>query len=657
MFKLINGRLSIGLRLTLVTCLFIASAAVSAIIQYQRGNENADFSKKERVGAEYNALIWKALQNGDMAVLQEHEGYDAQFSSRSAYEAFAAAQSWDDRAATAAALIVAVADGSNLTLDPDLDSYYAMDAATVKLPNLLNMSLALNKAMALPAADADRRIKIAMALDRFSAAADAALGSMATSMKNNAPGLTKQALQAPRDALQTAVDALKNAAQAELDGKQGDYAAAAKLFPTTTSEAWVATNTELSRLLDVRIEKLTTQLYTDIAIVVLLVFLSGSLTLVITLGLSRRFHGLDEAMSRLNKGDKTVEVPFLDDSNETGRIAATLQNLKTSMSEREAAEERAQARNIALVVSSFGEGLRALSQRDLSHRVDADLPAGYRQLQADFNAALDQLSEAMREVDARVADVAANAAQINDAAAEMAQRTESEAGALEETSVSMQQIVETVNASAERANKVHATVELAKGHADRGSKIAQDAKLAMDHIERSSKEISTIISVIDEIAFQTNLLALNAGVEAARAGEAGKGFAVVASEVRALAQRSADSAKQIKALITTSENQVKEGVKLVEESGAELARIFEDVGEITDSMNEIAASGRQQATALAEVNIAVGQIDRATQQNAALAEESRAASTALAGLARELAGLIARFTLATKSGERRKLAA
>jgi methyl-accepting chemotaxis protein len=656
-FQFINGRLSIGLRLTLVACLFIASAAVSAVIQYQRGNENTDFSKKERVGTEYNVLIWKALQSADNTVLQGHESYDAQFSSQEAYAAFTKAKLWEDRVATAASLIVAVADGSNLTLDPDLDSYYAMDAATVKLPNLLSMSLALNHAMSLPADAPDRRIKIATALDRFSNAASAAFGSMDASMKNNAPGLTKQALQEHRAKLQGAVDAMTKAAQSEIDGTPSGYVKASEPFPAITSNAWIATNTELSRLLDVRIEKQTAQLYSDIMIVTVLVLLSGLLTLVITLGLSRRFHGLDEAMSRLNQGDKTVVVPFLDDSNETGRIAATLQNLKSSMLEREAAEEKAQAHSMELVVASFGEALRALSQRDLTHRVSSDLPGGYRQLQADYNSALAQLSETIHDVDTLVADVASNAAQINDAAAEMAGRTESEAGALVETSASMQHIVETVNASAERAKKVHASAQLAKGHAERGSQIAQTAKQAMDSIEHSSREISTIIGVIDEIAFQTNLLALNAGVEAARAGDAGRGFAVVASEVRALAQRSADSAKQIKTLIMTSEGQVKEGVRLVEESGTELARIFEDVGEITESVNEIAEAGRQQATALAQVNVAVGEIDKATQQNAALAEESRAASTTLAGLARELADLVARFTIAKNTGENGRLAA
>jgi len=643
MFGFINGRLSIGLRLTLVACLFVASAAVSAVIQFQRGSENSDFSKKELLGAQYNGLIWNALQSGDFSSLAGHAESDALFSSADAYAAFAKAANWDERVGTVTGLIVAVADGSNLTLDPDLDSYYAMDASTVKLPNLLAMSLALNKAMATPASDTDRRIKIATALDRFKAAADATYGSLDASIKNNAPGLTKQALGQHRAALQAADDALIAAAQGELDGKAAGFQQAATAFPAVLDAAWRATNTELSRLLDVRITKQMNQLYSDIATVVALVLLSGLLTLIVTLGLSRRFRGLDEAMTRLNAGDKTVEVPYLGDTNETGRIAATLQQLKTSMIEREAAEERAQAHAIELVVASFGDALHGLSDRDLSQRIAAELPPGYRGLQADFNAALDHLAEAMGDVGNRVSDIAANTAQINAAAIEMAGRTESQAGALEQTSVAMQQIVETVNESAGRAQSVHSAAETARGRAQHGSDVVRQAREAMTAIEQSSREISTIIGVIDEIAFQTNLLALNAGVEAARAGDAGKGFAVVASEVRSLAQRSADSARLIKALIKTSEGQVYQGVQLVEESSVELARIVEDVGQITTAINEIAEAGQQQALTLSEVNTAVSQIDQATQQNAALAEESRAASTTLADFAHELAGLVAKF--------------
>jgi methyl-accepting chemotaxis protein len=200
-----------------------------------------------------------------------------------------------------------------------------------------------------------------------------------------------------------------------------------------------------------------------------------------------------------------------------------------------------------------------------------------------------------------------------------------------------------VRKTAEGATHAREVVASAKGDAERSGAVVRDAVAAMSQIEQSAKEISQIIGVIDEIAFQTSLLALNAGVEAARAGDAGRGFAVVASEVRALAQRSADAAKQIKTLISTSGAQVSAGVGLVGETGRSLERIVVQVGEINGIVSEIAASAKEQATGLAEVNTAVNQMDQVTQQNAAMVEESTAASHALAREVDELAQLIRRF--------------
>jgi methyl-accepting chemotaxis protein len=309
------------------------------------------------------------------------------------------------------------------------------------------------------------------------------------------------------------------------------------------------------------------------------------------------------------------------------------------------AEEEAQRRSMEMVVSSFGEGLKALAARDLTYRINHDLPGGYRKLQEDFNSALDQLAEVMGEIDKRAGDIADNTKEISAASQEMAQRTEQQAASLEETSAAMEEITATVAKSAENAKEASEVAAGAKADAERGTAVSKDTVEAMQHIAKSSSEITQIIGVINEIAFQTNLLALNAGVEAARAGEAGKGFAVVASEVRALAQRSADAAKQIRTLIKTSEDQVKSGVKLVEESGHALGEIANDINRINSLMTEIANAQKEQATALGEINSAVSHMDQSTQQNAAMTEQSTAAARSMADSAHELAGLIGRFQL------------
>jgi methyl-accepting chemotaxis protein len=241
--------------------------------------------------------------------------------------------------------------------------------------------------------------------------------------------------------------------------------------------------------------------------------------------------------------------------------------------------------------------------------------------------------------------------EISIAADDLAQRTERQAAGLEQTAAALDQITATVRRSSEGAERARQVTMTAKAAAERSGAVVEEAVQAMGGIEKSSQSITQIIGVIDEIAFQTNLLALNAGVEAARAGEAGRGFAVVAQEVRALAQRSADAAKEIKGLISASTQQVGKGVKLVGETGETLREILVQVAEINELVGEIAASSKEQAVGLAEVNQAVNQMDQVTQQNAAMVEQSTAASHALSNEAAQLERLIARFQVGAEVRE------
>ncbi|MHB8285968.1 MAG: methyl-accepting chemotaxis protein, partial [Caulobacteraceae bacterium] len=301
------------------------------------------------------------------------------------------------------------------------------------------------------------------------------------------------------------------------------------------------------------------------------------------------------------------------------------------------------AQQQANVVRSLAMGLGRLSGGDLVYRLNDRFASEYEQLRSDFNTAMEKLQEAMAAVSSSTAAIHSGAGEISSASDDLSRRTEQQAASLEETAAALDEITATVRKTAEGSLHARAVVGSAKDDAERSGEVVRDAVSAMTGIEQSSREIGQIIGVIDEIAFQTNLLALNAGVEAARAGEAGRGFAVVASEVRALAQRSADAAKEIKTLISASGRQVEVGVQLVRQTGTALQRIVTQVAEINGIVTEIAASAQEQSTALLQVNTAVNQMDQVTQQNAAMVEQATAASHSLSQESEELARLVGRF--------------
>ncbi len=350
-----------------------------------------------------------------------------------------------------------------------------------------------------------------------------------------------------------------------------------------------------------------------------------------------------EAQLRKSLVERTAEIDALAAERERVREASE-ESQRRADAERSAGAA-AVAREQAQVVEAIGTGLDRLSRGDLVFRLQDPFASSYEQLRADYNAAMAELQDTIRVVSGNTEGIRSGTDEISRAADDLSRRTEQQAGSLEETAAALDEITATVTKTAEAAAHARRVVDAAQTDAGRSGEVVRSAVEAMSEIEKSSVQISQIIGVIDEIAFQTNLLALNAGVEAARAGDAGRGFAVVASEVRALAQRSAEAAKEIKALISASSAQVRTGVDLVGETGKALSRIAVQVAEINGTVSEIAASTREQSTALAEVNTAVNQMDQVTQQNAAMVEQTTAASHSLTQEAEALALLIARFTV------------
>jgi methyl-accepting chemotaxis protein len=380
---------------------------------------------------------------------------------------------------------------------------------------------------------------------------------------------------------------------------------------------------------------------------------------------------LTRVMKELAKGDLTVSPGNVADRDEIGEMARAVLVFRDAAIEKGRLEEEAnrqrqrveeeRGRNElaqrdaidherTIVADSVGSGLSKLAAKDLSYRMSSAIPEAYRKLQSDFNAAIGQLEAAMAGVAASGGSIRSGSKEISSATDDLSRRTEQQAAGLEEAAETLDHVTAMVRKTAQSTVHAHEVAGAAKIDAEKGGEVIRKAVAAMGAIEKSSKQITQIIGVIDEIAFQTNLLALNAGVEAARAGDAGRGFAVVASEVRALAQRSAEAAKEIKGLISTSTAQVSQGVVLVGETGKSLERIMAQVVEINSVVAEIAAGAKEQAGAIEEVNATINQMDQVTQQNAAMAQQSTAASRSLSEEAERLAVLIDEFQVARGEG-------
>jgi len=408
----------------------------------------------------------------------------------------------------------------------------------------------------------------------------------------------------------------------------------------------------------------------NIAAGLIIALVGGAMLFWLTRRMLKPLGQLKASMLKLAAGDLASEPPKLRSDDEVAAMAdavavlreaaiekARLETEATEQSERSDAERRSNqaerersaeqqrdhARQQEVIVRALAAGLERLAQADLTCRLEDAFPAEYEQLRADFNEAVDRLSATVATIQVTASDVGIAAREINMGADDLSKRTEEQASSLEETAATTEELAASVKASAQGARQAAAVAEEAMQAAQDGGAIAGEAVAAMARIEDASKKISEIVSVIDGIAFQTNLLALNAAVEAARAGDAGKGFAVVASEVRTLAQRSGEAAKDISGLISSSNAEVEQGVRLVRRAGESLEKILAASQKVTGTIQEISAASAEQAHGIDEMSQAVAHLDEMTQANAALAEESAASAGALSGRIGELNSLVASF--------------
>ncbi|UYV14378.1 methyl-accepting chemotaxis protein [Porphyrobacter sp. ULC335] len=345
-----------------------------------------------------------------------------------------------------------------------------------------------------------------------------------------------------------------------------------------------------------------------------------------------------ETMHDMAAGDHDAGVTTIHREDEIGTMSRAIETFRAALK-----SDKARSEEQGEVVETLSGALDRLAEGDLTHRISGMPPGEHQRLQDAFNTSVGKLEAMIGAVRSTASGVRTSSDEIRAASEDLALRNEQQAASLEETAASVGTTVSLTRQSAD--NAIAAKTAIAKTHtrATEGGAVVGKAVAAMGAIEHSAREITQIIDVIDGIAFQTNLLALNAGVEAARAGEAGKGFAVVANEVRALAQRSAEAARDIKALIDKSTAHVGDGVSLVGETGTLLAEIVAQVGSVTEQVGAIAETTAAQASNLEQVNVAVGTIDRMTQQNAAMVEQSTAATRSLSSEAQRLSELVAQF--------------
>lgn len=650
-----EGQLRIGARLALMSGLFILPILLLVTLFVEQATQDISFARKELRGATYVTAVWSILsprpghdRRMDLVRFNNlRTEDDLEWGTSQIAQRFAIATSDLDRHAAGVALLSQVADTANLTLDPDLDTYYLGSAATIQLPAIIRATGELRRALdALPQA---RLVDAAVAMRDIEIFGHAASEHLTKGIYNSS-SIDTDALLSPAlktfDASVAQLAAYREGMIAGIvDPRVHD---AIVRLENATSELVGLTNRHLPILLQTRVARFTRTMICNLLLVVVTLVVGVILAVRIALGITGRLSTLLNLIEKLRRGDIPPSIPYLNDRNETGAIARALDAFKRSLIEAKALRaERDRSLESARrqIVQAIGDALRRLAQGDLLCELNTQVDPVHQELVTDFNRAVTDLRHILSLVMETAQLIHAGTTAISADSEALRCRFDQQVTRLTAGAEALDTITARVQSTAERAREANWVVLSAREKAMASEDVSRRAAATMAEIKQAAAHVAKATAVVDRIAVQTNLLALNAAVEASRAGPAGKGFAVVASEVRDLAKRSADAARDIKTITAESRVLIDGGMALAEATAETLATVTLEMKHIEAIITAIGTDADADATNLQQLNETIGALDRSMHQSTAKVENTAQSNAELAGHAEQLMDLVSTLRL------------